>query len=89
MVPTCSVVGDIERTGAIEDIVEDSRKWIVTPSNDSSQYYKCRTRVPPPHPLESLDSSQVPLTPIWPPLAYVDVFVEDLIKVVQGWFNCI
>ena len=40
MVPTCSVVGDIEKTGAIEDIVEDSRKWIVTPSNDSSQYYK-------------------------------------------------
>ena len=48
MVPTCSVVGDIEKTGAIEDIVEDSRKWIVTPSNDSSQYYKYRTRVPPP-----------------------------------------
>jgi len=58
--------------------------------------------MPPPHPLEGLASSQVPLTPsppdlfpiheagpIRPPLAYVDVFVDDFIKAVQGWFNCI
>jgi len=58
--------------------------------------------MPPPHPLEGLASSQVPLAPsppdlfpiheagpIRPPLAYVDVFVDDFIKAVQGWFNCI
>ena len=58
--------------------------------------------VPPPHPLESFASSQVPLTasipeqhpildtgPFRPPLAYVDVYVDDFVKAAQGWFNCL
>jgi len=58
--------------------------------------------IPPLHPLEGPASLQVPLEPsapdqfpiheagpIRPPLAYVDVFVDDFIKAAQGWFNCI
>jgi len=58
--------------------------------------------IPPPHPLEGPASSQVPLEPlapdqfpihesgrIRPPLAYVDLFVDNFIKAAQGWFNCI
>jgi hypothetical protein len=58
--------------------------------------------VPPPHPLEEVASTPVPLVPsppdpfpiheagpIRPPLAYVDVYVDDFIKAAQGWFNCL
>ena len=56
--------------------------------------------MPPPHPLESLASTYIPIEPsvpdpfplkeagpIRPKLAYVDVYVDDFVKMVQGWFN--
>jgi len=52
--------------------------------------------------LEEVASTPVPLVPsppdpfpiheagpIRPPLAYVDVYVDDFIKAAQGWFNCL
>ena len=57
--------------------------------------------MPPSHSLEGLASQPVPLAtpleadeypvtetgPVRPPLAYVDVYVDDFIKIAQGWFN--
>ena len=57
--------------------------------------------IPPPHPLEADASTPVPLLDnsaadayliqdsgyLRPPLAYVDVYVDDFIKAVQGWRN--
>ena len=57
--------------------------------------------MPPPHPFETLASTQVALEeplatdrfplrdagPIRPPLAYVDVYVDDFIKLAQGFHN--
>ena len=58
--------------------------------------------MPPPHPLEPIASSPVPLLPsqhdrfpfkeagpLRPPLAYIDVYLDDFIQVVQGWYNAI
>ena len=58
--------------------------------------------MPPSHPLETLASTPVPIVPsqpdpfrfkeagpISPPLAYVDVYLDDFIKVVQGWYNAL
>ena len=58
--------------------------------------------MPPSHPLETLASTPVPIVPsqpdpfrfkeagpIRPPLAYVDVYLDDFIKVVQGWYNAL
>ena len=58
--------------------------------------------MPPPHPMEAPASTWVPLTPslpdpyplvetgpIRPALAYVDVYVDDFIKLAQGWFNAL
>jgi hypothetical protein len=58
--------------------------------------------IPPAHNLEPAASTQVPLLPsvpdpspildtgpIRPRLAYVDVFVDDFIKLCQGWLNSI
>jgi len=59
--------------------------------------------IPPQHPLEGPTSSQVPLDPsapdqfpihheagpLRPRVAYVDVFVDDFIKAMHCWFNCI
>jgi hypothetical protein len=58
--------------------------------------------MPPPHPLEGIASTQVPVTPsepdcypikeagpLRPPLAYVDVYLDDFIKAVQGWYNAL
>ena len=68
----------------------------------NEQLEEAPTYMPPPHPLESIASSPVPLTtsipeqhpfldtgPFRPPLAYVDVYVDDFIKAAQGWFNCL
>ena len=57
--------------------------------------------MPPPHPLESKASTAAPAItpsvpdpfplkeagPIRPRLAYVDVYVDDFVKLVQGWYN--
>ena len=56
--------------------------------------------MPPPHPLESKASTFTPLTPsspdpfplkeagpVRPKLAYVDVYVDDFVKLAQGWYN--
>ena len=59
--------------------------------------------LPPSHPMEACASSPVPLQnpqagdahplietgPIRPPLAYTDVYVDDFIKLAQGWRNCL
>ena len=59
-------------------------------------------RMPPPHPLESKAATK-PLQdphitdhypifesgPLRPPLAYVNVYVDDFIKLVQGWWNAL
>ena len=58
--------------------------------------------MPPPHPMEAPASKLVPLTPstpdpypivesgpVRPPLAYVDVYVDDFVKLAQGWFNAL
>ena len=59
--------------------------------------------IPPLHPLEPLASTPVPLDqpqatdsfhtqdtgPLRPPLAYVDVYVDDFIKLAQGWSNAL
>ena len=58
--------------------------------------------MPPPHPMEAPASKLVPLTPSTPdpyqivesgpvrsPLAYVDVYVDDFVKLAQGWFNAL
>ena len=68
----------------------------------NEQLEEAPTYMPPPHPLESIASSPVPLTtsipeqhpfldtgPFRPPLAYVDVYVDDFVKAAQGWFNCL
>ena len=60
-------------------------------------------RIPPEHPMEACASSPVPMHnptaddahpikdtgPIRPPLAYTDVYVDDFIKLAQGWRNCL
>ena len=56
--------------------------------------------MPLPHPMEQLASKSVPLDPFTPdqypikeagplrrPLAYVDVYVDDFLKLCQGWYN--
>ena len=57
--------------------------------------------IPPIHPLETLASTPVPVPepaatdlfrvqdtgPLRPPLAYVDVYVDDFVKLAQGWSN--
>ena len=58
--------------------------------------------MPPPHPMEHLASKQVPLHPydtdqypildtgpIRRPLAYVDAYMDDFLKLCQGWYNSI
>ena len=59
--------------------------------------------IPPPHTLEALASTPVQISnphskddfpiqdvgPIRPPLAYVDVYVDDFIKLAQGWANAL
>jgi len=58
--------------------------------------------MPPPHPMEPLASRPIPLSPFTPdpfpirdtgpirrPLAYVDVYVDDFLKLCQGWYNSI
>ena len=59
--------------------------------------------IPRPHPLEAAASTPVELTdptavdaypfkesgPLRPPLAYVDVYVDDFIKLAQGWKNAL
>ena len=60
-------------------------------------------RIPPAHPMEACASSPVPIVdptagdaypitdtgPMRPPLAYTDVYVDDFIKLTQGWRNCL
>ena len=56
---------------------------------------------PSAHPLEHAASTHVPIVPsnadqfplhesgpLRPPLAYVDVYVDDFVKAAQGWLNC-
>ena len=56
--------------------------------------------MPPPHPLETKASTYVPIMPsqpdpfplkeagpMRPKLAYVDAYVDDFVKAVQGWYN--
>ena len=59
--------------------------------------------MPPPHSLEGLATQPTPLAappasdqypvletgPIRPALAYVDVYVDDFVKLAQGWYNAI
>ena len=59
--------------------------------------------IPPIHPLETLASTPVPIAepeatdhfrvqdtgPLRPPLAYVDVYVDDFVKLAQGWSNAL
>ena len=59
--------------------------------------------IPPPHELEATASRLVPIEsphavdefpvqdtgPVRPPLAYVDVYVDDFIKLAQGWANAL
>ena len=74
-----------------------------TIANVINERLKTDQHMPPSHPLEALASSPVPLTeplgrdlhpilmtgPIRPPLAYVDVYVDNFIKLVQGGVNAI
>ena len=59
--------------------------------------------MPPAHPLKTMASKFSPLVnsavidaypvvetgPIRPPLAYIDVYVDDFIKLAQGWWNAL
>ena len=59
------------------------------------------TRIPPPHKYERAASTHVPIvvttndypimetSPLHPPLQYLDVYVDDFIKLAQGWLNCL
>ena len=66
--------------------------------NEQLEFSSC---IPPAHPLEHAASTHVPIVPsnadqfplhesgpLHPPLAYVDVYVDDFVKATQGWLNC-